>query len=166
MLSRNLRDAIVHFRALINDRNRHLKELFGSARDSLSVAVPALAHKWLHIRGSSVVRRNYHRLRSPVLRQRCLLQSTLQALMRTLEWYAQALHWLDNPNPDERTLKNVVVRMWESGLKARSVNSYRTAINSYVHWRIGSGQSCGPQCPHPRGSLRCSIRPAEPVCIG
>src|SRR5580658_4873137 len=62
---------------------------------------------------------------------------------RTLEWYNQALGWWDGD------VKKTVIRMREAGLKPRSINSYRTAINSYLHWLSGSDKKCSPQCPHP-----------------
>jgi integrase/recombinase XerD len=77
-------------------------------------------------------------------------QYLLNVSPRTLEWYSQALHWLPTDNPNERELKNIVVNMRESGLKARSINSYRTAINSYLHWITATDKACSPQCPHPR----------------
>src|SRR5580658_4556719 len=61
---------------------------------------------------------------------------------RTLEWYNQALGWWDGD------VKKTVIRMREAGLKPRSINSYRTAINSYLHWLSGSDKKCSPQCPH------------------
>ena len=51
----------------------------------------------------------------------------------TLEWYKLALNWLPN-KITERSLKDAVVKMRASGMKPRSVNSYRTAINSYLAW--------------------------------
>ena len=36
------------------------------------------------------------------------------------------------------------------GLKACSVNSYRTAINAYLHWVSHPDTKCGPGCAHPR----------------
>jgi integrase/recombinase XerD len=69
---------------------------------------------------------------------------------RTLEWYEQALGWLTVAKPKDKDLKNLVIRMREKGLKARSINSYRTAINSYMHWTTGVETPCSPQCNHPR----------------
>jgi integrase/recombinase XerD len=47
---------------------------------------------------------------------------------RTLEWYKLALAWWTG-DP-----KKTVIKMREAGLSARSINSYRTALNSYLHW--------------------------------
>jgi len=69
---------------------------------------------------------------------------------RTLTWYEQALRWLPHPHPDQQQLKEIVVRMRERGLKPQSINSYRTAINSYLHWATGTDRACSPQCDHPR----------------
>lgn len=69
---------------------------------------------------------------------------------RTLSWYKLALRWLPHPNPDEREIKDVVIRMREAGIRPSSINSYRTALNSYLHWTTGSDKPCGPQCSHPR----------------
>jgi integrase/recombinase XerD len=63
---------------------------------------------------------------------------------RTLEWFNQALAWWDG-NP-----KTTVIKMREAGLSARSINSYRTAINSYLHWNTGIEEKCHPGCKHPR----------------
>lgn len=61
---------------------------------------------------------------------------------RTLEWFKQALHWWDG-NP-----KTTVIKMREAGLSARSINSYRTAINCYLHWNTGTEEKCHPGCKH------------------
>jgi integrase/recombinase XerD len=52
----------------------------------------------------------------------------------SIDWYRLAFKWLNNDSPDEAALKDCVIRMRESGLKPRSVNSYITAINSYLKW--------------------------------
>ena len=39
---------------------------------------------------------------------------------RTLEWYEQALGWLTVAKPKDKDLKNLVIKMREKGLKARS----------------------------------------------
>jgi len=69
---------------------------------------------------------------------------------RTIEWYRQALRWLPNENPTDSDLKQVVVRMRDGGLKARSVNSYRTAVNAYMHWSSVAEGACSPSCSHPK----------------
>jgi hypothetical protein len=53
---------------------------------------------------------------------------------RTTEWYGLAFRWLPNPSPTEDDLKQTIIRMREGRLTPRSVNSYITAINSYLHW--------------------------------
>jgi integrase/recombinase XerD len=69
---------------------------------------------------------------------------------RSIEWYDLAFKWLPNENPSDAELKQTVIRMRENGLKARSVNSYRTAINAYLHWLDNSEIKCSPSCSHPR----------------
>ncbi len=53
---------------------------------------------------------------------------------RIVEWYQQSLRWLPNESPSEQDLKDCIVRMRESGLKASSCNSRIRAINSYLTW--------------------------------
>jgi integrase/recombinase XerD len=67
----------------------------------------------------------------------------------TLEWYTLALKWLPNANPTEAELKQMVIRMREKGLKARSINSYRTGINAYLHWM---------ESPHRIPHMKCEQR--------
>jgi integrase/recombinase XerD len=67
---------------------------------------------------------------------------------RSIEWYSLAFKWLPNEAPDEPALKECIIRMREGGLKPRSVNSYITAINSYLHWAGGSDRKCGAGCSH------------------
>jgi integrase/recombinase XerD len=69
---------------------------------------------------------------------------------RTIEWYRLAFLWLPNPNPSAAELKQMMVSMREKGLSARSINSYRTGINAYLHWISSPGTKCSPACPHPR----------------
>ena len=52
----------------------------------------------------------------------------------TLRWYKHALKWLPNESPDERALKDMVIRMREAGLKATGCNAAIRAINSYLRW--------------------------------
>jgi len=69
---------------------------------------------------------------------------------RTLEHYKLALRWLDD-DP-----KKVVIKMRESGLTPRSINSYRTALNHYWHWASGAEDKCHPGCKHPRiAKMKC-----------
>jgi site-specific recombinase XerC len=63
----------------------------------------------------------------------------------------------------EPELKQTVIRMREKGLKARSVNSYRTAINAYLHWLNHPEIKCSPSCPHPRISKMKSEKKVLPV---
>jgi integrase/recombinase XerD len=69
---------------------------------------------------------------------------------RTLEWYELAFKWLPSENPTKSELKQTVIRMREDGLSARSINSYRTAINAYLHWISNPEIKCSPLCQHPR----------------
>ncbi len=77
-------------------------------------------------------------------------QYLINVSQRSIEWYRQAFHWLPNEKPSDADLKHVVVRMRDGGLKARSVNSYRTAINAYMHWNSGAEGACSPSCRHPK----------------
>ena len=52
----------------------------------------------------------------------------------TVEWYRASLKWLPTPYPDAATLKAVVMRMREKGLRATSCNCHTRAINSYLTW--------------------------------
>ena len=69
---------------------------------------------------------------------------------RTIEWYEQAFKWLPNENPTEAELKQAVITMREDGLSARSINSYRTALNASLHWLKNPETKCHPACSHPR----------------
>jgi integrase/recombinase XerD len=69
---------------------------------------------------------------------------------RSIEWYKLAFKWLPNENPIDIELKQTVIRMREEGLSARSINSYRTALNAYLHWLNSPETKCSPACPHPR----------------
>lgn len=69
---------------------------------------------------------------------------------RTLEWFKTALTWLDTESPDDRALKTIVIKMRAAGVSPRSINSYRTGINSYLHWTTGTELKCSPQCKHPK----------------
>ncbi len=69
----------------------------------------------------------------------------------TRVWYEQSLHWLPSEFPNDAELKAMVVRMRTQGLKPSACNSYRRAINSYLHWNaVGSDVKCSPVCKHPR----------------
>jgi integrase/recombinase XerD len=52
----------------------------------------------------------------------------------TVEWYRASLKWLPTPSPDAPTLKAVVMRMREKGLRATSCNCHIRAINTQP-WR-------------------------------
>jgi integrase/recombinase XerD len=52
----------------------------------------------------------------------------------TVEWYRASLKWLPTPSPDAATLKAVVMRMREKGLRATSCNCHIRAINTQP-WR-------------------------------
>ena len=41
----------------------------------------------------------------------------------SITWYRQAFRWLPSEDPTDQDLKQVVVKMRDGGLKARSVNS-------------------------------------------
>ncbi len=69
---------------------------------------------------------------------------------RSIEWYQQAFKWLPNDNPTDAELKQTVIRMREEGLSARSINSYRTALNAYLHWLTSPDTKCHPACSHAR----------------
>lgn len=57
---------------------------------------------------------------------------------RTLDWHAQSLKWLStSANPEQPTvddIKNLIVRMRQSGLKASSVNCRLRSIQAYLRW--------------------------------
>lgn len=55
------------------------------------------------------------------------------------EWYRTAFKWLPCELPSEQQLKEMVIRMREAGVSISGVNSYRTAINSFLKW---NGWSC------------------------
>lgn len=70
---------------------------------------------------------------------------------RTIEWYEQSLAWLTVEQPTAEDLRELVVRMREAGLKARSCNWHIRAINGYLHWNAkGLDQRCHPGCSHLR----------------
>ena len=69
---------------------------------------------------------------------------------RSIEWYELAFKWLPNESPTDAELKHTVIEMREGGLSARSINSYRTAINAYLHWLKNPEVKCSPGCSHPR----------------
>lgn len=52
----------------------------------------------------------------------------------TMRWYKHALKWLPNENPDERALKQMVIRMREKGLNPTGANAAIRAINCYLRW--------------------------------
>jgi integrase/recombinase XerD len=64
---------------------------------------------------------------------------------RTLEWHAQSLKWLStSANPEQPTaddIKELIVRMRQSGLKASSVNCRLRSIQAYIRWS-GSSVVC------------------------
>src|ERR1039457_4600710 len=63
----------------------------------------------------------------------------------TLDWYAQSLKWLStSANPETPTaddIKELIVRMRQSGLKASSVNCRLRSIQAYIRWS-GSSVVC------------------------
>jgi integrase/recombinase XerD len=63
----------------------------------------------------------------------------------TLDWHAQSLKWLHTvANPEQPTaddIKELIVRMRQSGLKASSVNCRLRSIQAYIRWS-GSGVVC------------------------
>lgn len=68
----------------------------------------------------------------------------------TVRWYTHALNWLPSENPDERQLKQMVIKMREAGLKATGCNAAIRAINCYLHWAAGNEGKCSPACKHPK----------------
>ena len=68
----------------------------------------------------------------------------------TLRWYKHALKWLPTESPDEPSLKDMVIRMREQGLKATGCNAALRAINCYLHWTSQNHGKCGSGCKHPR----------------
>jgi integrase/recombinase XerD len=53
---------------------------------------------------------------------------------RTIEWYEQSFHLLQNPNPTQADITNLVVRMRDAGLTATSCNARLRAISAYLRW--------------------------------
>src|ERR1039457_3697531 len=57
---------------------------------------------------------------------------------RTLDWHAQSLKWLSTTaNPEQPTvddIKELIIRMRQSGLKASSVNCRLRSIQAYLRW--------------------------------
>ena len=64
---------------------------------------------------------------------------------RTLEWHTQSLKWLSTTaNPEQPTaddIKELIIRMRQSGLKASSVNCRLRSIQAYLRWS-GSAVLC------------------------
>jgi integrase/recombinase XerD len=78
-------------------------------------------------------------------------QYLLNVSPSTVEWYRQSLAWLGTEQPTEDSLKTMVYKMRDSGLRASSVNCRARAINAYLHWNSGNKcPRCGPGCQHPR----------------
>jgi integrase/recombinase XerD len=67
---------------------------------------------------------------TPFLREKQYLENVSP---NTLRWYRHALKWLPE-QPDERSLKDMVIRMRETGLKATGCNAAIRAINCYLRW--------------------------------
>ncbi len=81
------------------------------------------------------------------LKEKKLLQNVSH---NTLRWYTHALKWLPSENPNDRELKEMVVRMREAGLKATGCNAAIRAINCYLHWVNVESGKCNAGCKHPR----------------
>lgn len=70
---------------------------------------------------------------------------------RTLEWHTQSLECLGIERPTQDDLKDFVIRMRDSGLKASSCNCRIRSVNAYLHWNSrGSDVKCCPGCDHLR----------------
>ena len=54
---------------------------------------------------------------------------------RTVEWYRESFRWLNNPEPAQTDLTDLVIRMRQRGLKATSVNNRIRAVNAYLKWK-------------------------------
>jgi integrase/recombinase XerD len=54
---------------------------------------------------------------------------------RTVEWYRESFKWLDDPEPTQDILTELVIRMRKAGLKATSCNNRIRAVNAYLKWR-------------------------------
>ena len=54
---------------------------------------------------------------------------------RTIEWYRESFRWLNNPEPTQADLTDLVIRMRQAGLKATSCNNRCRAVNAYLKWR-------------------------------
>ncbi len=52
----------------------------------------------------------------------------------TLEWHTQSLKWLTSETPTVDDIKNLVVKMRQSGLTASSVNCRLRSIQAYLRW--------------------------------
>jgi integrase/recombinase XerD len=64
------------------------------------------------------------------LRERTYLKNVSP---RTIEWHQQSLKWLPD-ELSESTLKDMVLKMREAGLKPSSVNCRLRSINAYLKW--------------------------------
>jgi integrase/recombinase XerD len=53
---------------------------------------------------------------------------------RTIEWYEQSFHWLQNPDPSQADITDLVVKMRDAGLTATSCNARLRAISAYLRW--------------------------------
>lgn len=43
-----------------------------------------------------------------------------------------------------------IQRLRDKGVKPISINSYLCGFNAYLHWKLGTGEKCSPQCGHLR----------------
>lgn len=78
-------------------------------------------------------------------------QYLLNVSLETVLWYRQSLAWLGTEDPTEDSLKTMVYKMRDAGLRASSVNCRARAINAYLHWNSGNkSPKCWPGCQHPK----------------
>jgi integrase/recombinase XerD len=61
---------------------------------------------------------------------------------RTVEWYRESFKWLATVPLTDAGLKDLVIKMRESGLKPTSCNNRIRAINAYLKW-AGTGLALG-----------------------
>ena len=54
---------------------------------------------------------------------------------RTIDWYRESFRWLNNPEPAQSDLTDLVIRMRQRGLKATSCNNRIRAVNAYLKWK-------------------------------
>ena len=67
---------------------------------------------------------------------------------KTVAWYGDSFKAF--PVLERAAIIDRIAELRGRGVKAVSINTWLRCVNTYLHWRDGTGEKCSPQCTHVR----------------